>query len=397
MAGTPRPSRSKFRGISPDCDGAQTAPSNFDAKMKEMAEAEQVDQEAGRAVSVRESAPAKYDEEDPLRRLTATSYVANLPVMGRTVRLETNSSKILDHIVKLFARYPGAADGRTDFLWRIVSQSDVQMSPPWPKRSTFSDHELRFAEFGQRNFVAVDIEAREAIAFISEGLAEDAPGFTSPFLDNLFCLTVSSLGLVPLWANCVAREHRGVLLFGEANNGKTSASYVAEKLGLDFQADEGAFIELDSGVLRSWGGFWPATLRPKTLQFFPELKQRTRPCFHRDFVVYHLEEQGATSGCRSSIQPLCCLFLERQSSAAPSFSRVGHNDFARLLAKSVLFKDDERFREQQDTVVSALEELPAYVLRYGSDPAVAAATARDLLAAQDYTDPGRELLGTQST
>jgi hypothetical protein len=275
-------------------------------------------------------------------------------------------------------------------------ESDVQVRQPWPRRSAFSDDGLRFVEFGQRSFLAVDLEVREAIGILSESLMKDELGLTSPFLDNLFCLTVGSLGLVPVWANCVAREHRGVLLFGDPNNGKTSASYVAEKLGLDFHADEGAFIELDSGVLRSCGGFWPATFRPETLQFFPELKERTRPCFHRDFVVYHLAQQGAPRR-RSSVQPLCCLFLERRSSTAPSFSRIGGNDLSRLLAESVLFKDDERFREQQAAVLHVLEELPAYVLRYGSDPAVAAATVRDLLTAQDHTDPGRELLATPST
>jgi hypothetical protein len=333
---------------------------------------------------------------DPMRRFVPTPYSACLPVMGSTVRLETNNSKLLDHTVELFSRYPGAPSGSPEFLWRIVVDSDVKSGPPWPRRSTFSGEGLRFAQFGQRTFLAVDLEVREGLGIVSESLMEDKLGLTSPFLDNLFCLTVGALGLVPLWANCVAREHRGVLLFGEANNGKTSASYASEKLGLDFHADEGAFIELDSGVLRSWDGFWPPTFRPEALQFFPDLKDRTDPCFHRDFVVYHLVKERAPSSSGSSIRPLCCLFLERGVSDVPSVSRIARHDLARLLAESVLFRDDERFREQQARVLDALEELPAYVLRYGSDPAVAAATMRDLLATQDYTDPGRDLLSTQS-
>jgi hypothetical protein len=339
---------------------------------------------------------AEEVRNDPMRRFVPTPYTATLPVMGSTVRLETNSPKLLSHMVELFARYPGAPDGCPKFLWKIVVDSDVKFGQPWPRRSTFSDDGLRFAQFGQRNFLAVDLEVRAGVGFVSESLMEDKLGLTSPFLDNLFCLTVGALGLVPLWANCVAREHRGILLFGEAKSGKTSASYAAEKLGLDFHSDEGAFIELDSGVLRSWGGFWPATFRPEALQFFPDLKDRTDRCFHRDFTVYHLVKQRPRSGSGSSIQPLCCLFLERQASEIPSVSRVVRHDLARLLADSVLFHDDERFRKQQSTVLQALEELPAYVLRYGSDPAVAAATIRDLLAAQNYTDPGRELLGTQN-
>lgn len=342
-----------------------------------------------------QNAQAKEVRSDPMRRFLATPYAACLPLMGRSVRVETNSPKLLSHMVELFARYPGEPDERPTFLWRIVVDSDVRVGQSWPRRSTFSDEGLRFAQFGRRTFLAVDLEAREGLGIVPESLMEDKLGITSPFLDSLFCLTVGALELVPLWANCVAREHKGLLLFGEANNGKTSASYAAEKLGLNFHADEGAFIDLDAGVLRSWGGFWPATFRPEALQFFPDLKDRADPCFHQDFVIYHLVKR-ARSCWNLPIQPLCCLFLERQVSDVPNISRVARHDLARLLAESVLFQDDQSFRERQAVVLQALEELPAYVLRYGSDPTVAAATMRDLLSAEDYTDPGRDLLSTRS-
>jgi hypothetical protein len=321
-----------------------------------------------------------------MRRFVATPYSVFLPVMNRTVRLETNNSKLLAHLIQLFSCYPKPPSDNPVFLWRIVVEPDTQASGPWPKRSAFSDYGLRWAQFGKRTFMAVDLDVREAIAFVSERLLEDDLGFTSPFLDNLLCLTIGSLGLVPLWANCVARENRGVLLLGEPNSGKTSAGYLAEKLGLEFYADEGVFFELESNVLRGWSGFWSPTFRPQALEFFSELKERTRPCFHRDFVVHHLTRDRRNS-CRSSVQPVCCLFLERQSSNLRGLSRIVRDDLARLLAGSVLFKDDERFLEQQTEVLNALEALPAYVLHYGDNPAVAAAVVRDLLAAQDHTDP----------
>lgn len=338
---------------------------------------------------------SKQVRNDPMRRFVATPYTVFLPVMRRTVRFETNSPKLLRHLVELFSCYPEAPTECPAFLWRIVVEFDGQICGPWPQRSIFSDSDLRWAQFGQRNFLAVDLEAREAIAFVSERLIEDELGFTSPFLDNLLCLTVGSLGLVPLWANCVAREHRGVLLFGEPNNGKTSASYLAKRLGLEFYADEGVFLELESGVLRGWGGFWPPTFRPEALEFFTELKERTSPCFHRDFVVHHLT-RDARGSSRSPVQPICCLFLERQSSASPGLSQIARDDLARLLAGSVLFQDDDRFLGQQTRVLHALEVLPAYVLRYGNDPVVAAVVARDLLAAEDHTEPGRELLAAKN-
>jgi hypothetical protein len=80
------------------------------------------------------------------------------------------------------------------------------------------------------------------------------------------------------------------------------------------------------------------------------------------------------------VTPACCLFLERQASAVPILSRILHDDLTRRLAESVLFKDDARFADQQSRIMQALGEVPAYVLRYGNDPSIAAAVARDLLA-----------------
>jgi DNA polymerase III delta prime subunit len=370
----------------------QITPSQGHSDMKHIVDIMPFEGVAGSrgAVSMSESALAEQYQEDPLRRLTPTPYHAALPVMGRTVRLETNSSKILEHIVGLFAPYPGSANGHPDFLWKIVSQSDVQMTPPWPKRSAFSGHGLRFAEFGQRNFLAVDIQAREAIAFLAQSLVEDELGFTSPFLDNLFCMTTGSLGLASLRANCVALGNKGILVFGAHNSGKTTACYIAAKLGLDFHADEGVFAEVEGGRLRVWGGFWPAAFRPETLQFLPELQSCTRPFSYRDFTFHHLSKQQFRATQVQSVSPVCCVFLDRQVSAIPRLSHIDHVELSRLLADNVLFKDDDRFEKPRASVLAVLEALPGYHLAYDSNPAVAATFLRQILPDCDMAEEHSE-------
>src|ERR1022692_232823 len=143
-------------------------------------------------VSMRQEIPAGSQRQDPLHRFTPTPYTAALPVMGRTVQLETNNLRILQHTSALFAPYPGSPSGHPEFRWRIVIQPHPQMTPPWPKRSAFSDLGLRYAEFGQRNFLAVDLDAREAIGFLAEGLAKDELGLTSPFIENMFLMSAGS-------------------------------------------------------------------------------------------------------------------------------------------------------------------------------------------------------------
>jgi hypothetical protein len=300
--------------------------------------------------------------------------------MGRTVRLESNSQKILAHAEKLFARYPGSPHGQPQFLWRIVCQSDVEMRPPWPRRSAFSDHGFRYAEFGQRNFLAVDLEAREAIAFLAEGLAEDELGFTSPFLDNLFCMTAGSLGLVSLRANCVSLGDNGLLAFGPHNSGKTTASYIATKLGLEFHADDGVFGEIEGDALRVWGGFWPAAFRPEALQFFPELRMCARPFSYRHFIFHHLETHQFRGTQARSVIPVGCVFLERRAGAQQTLSRVPRTELLKRIAENLLFKDDDRFAKERALAFRLLESLPAYQLLYDGDPSEVAHFMQELLA-----------------
>jgi hypothetical protein len=330
---------------------------------------------------------------DPMRRFLPTPHSACLPVMGRTVRLETNSSKLLNHMVGLFARYPGAASGCPTFLWRIVVDSDVKVGQPWPRRSTFSDDGIRFAHFGQRNFLAVDIEAREAVAFVAEGLFEDALGFTSPFVDTLFYMTAGSLGLVPFSAACVSTGMQGLLVLGSSNQGKTTASYLAAKGGLTHHADQSVFLEVADGTLQAWADFVPVAFRPETLDLLPELKSRGRAFSYCDFNFFYMDEDKLDSTLPGFVSPTCCVVLERESSSVSRLVRLAESDISSALSRYIAFKDDDRFEEQRLTVLSALAHLPMYHLAYNSDPATATPFLRHLLTSH-YTRRTRQSNGS---
>lgn len=181
-----------------------------------------------------ESLTAERKRQDPLRRLLPASLVADLSVMGRTIRLETNSPSILARTQGLFAKYPGAVSGRSDFLWKIVCETNPLVRPPWPEISAFSDKDLHFVSFGQHSFLAIDLATKEAAGYLPEGLLADEAGFTSPFLTTLFILTAGALRLTPLAGACVTLGRKALLVLGMPNNGKTTSSYLAAKRGSIF-------------------------------------------------------------------------------------------------------------------------------------------------------------------
>lgn len=121
-------------------------------------------------------------------RLTATTLTADLSLSDRPVRLETNSPVVLQRVWNALEHGPKGSRQEA-FLWRLVSDGDSGLSPPWPDFATVSADGLLLANIGQRSFLAIDSEARCAVAFLAEELVNDALAFEACFLPKLFSMT----------------------------------------------------------------------------------------------------------------------------------------------------------------------------------------------------------------
>ena len=337
-----------------------------------------------RATSKSTVLPAKNDlcadgpRQDPLRRFTQTPYARSLSVMGRTLRPETDDLRILERTAEVFRPHPDSPKEAASFRWRIVRQSCPQMYPFWPRRSAFSDAGLRFAEFGQRNFVAVDLAEREAVAFLAEELAEDALGFTGIFLDTLFYMTAGALGLVSLSAACVASGTDALLVMGPPDQGKTTACYLAAQRGLKFHADQAVFLEMKNRRLRAWSDFFPLTFRPQALQFLPELRRTERVAyFDREYQC--LDRRQFDSSGNGAVNPICCVVLAREAASEPQLVRLADVASCRQLCESFALKEDDQWKPPRAEILDALAQIPTYHLAYGSDPRAAASFFHDLI------------------
>ena len=259
------------------------------------------------------------------------------------------------------------------------------------RRSAFSDANLRFMQVGQHSFYALDLESRTAVGSIAEDVMKDEIRFIIPFMDSLFCMSASSLGLVSLHANCVARGGRGIVILGEPASGKTTVSYLAACGGMQFHADECVFLDIRQGELRAWGGFWPVVFRKQMVEFFAELKSRTGQFTYGDRAFCYVNKGGLQGRRAEPVLPACSIFLSRAPSPRVTLAQLSPPEVYERLAASLLFEEEERFAKQQDAALCALSSLPSYEFNYGRDPATAVELIEDLLSRYE----GRQPIATQ--
>lgn len=323
---------------------------------------------------------AETKRQDPLRRFTATPLAADLQFMQRTVRLETNSSSLLNLALDFFERHQHGGMGQGEFLWRVICESDPLVKSTDVSLSAFSGPGLRYVNIGQRGFLAVDLNRRKATAFLADAFVEGRARFRHrPPLDILFCLTAPSLGLIPLSGGCVGVEDRGVLVFGPPNSGKTTACYLAANQGLEFHADQVVFLDMRGLPLRAWGDPFPAVFRPETLDFLPELRQSVHPATYADLAFYYFDKGALQPRWARPVTPVCSLFLDRVDACEMRVKELKPADAATRLYDFMLFREDSQFDSEISEALTTLSRGPVYELQYGSDPKIAAAFIEKLL------------------
>jgi hypothetical protein len=334
----------------------------------------------GESLESSSEAGAVTKRPDLLRRFTSTPHALDVQLMQRTVRLETNSTDLMALTLKVFGCYQHGTVRPPEFLWRIICGSDPRVQSAAGGVSAFSDLGLRYVNLGQRSFLAVDLERREAVGFLAEQFVADDPRFRqlSP-LDMLLCMTASSLGLTALFGGCVGVKDRGIMIFGPPNSGKTTASYLAAKHGLEFHADQVVFLDMSGGALRGWGDPFPVVFRPETLDFLPELRETARWSRYADLSFYYFDKSPLQARWAQPVTPICSLFLQRGCAGEAQLREMTREDAVTRLRECMLFGEDPRFEAQITAALTALAAGPIYNLQYGRDPKIAATFIEKML------------------
>jgi hypothetical protein len=293
--------------------------------------------------------------------------------MQRTVRVETNNEEMLALALKFFERHQHGTLTAPEFVWRIIVEPEVRHDSTEVQLSAFSDGGLRYVNIGQTSFLAVDLDHREAKAFLDPVFVHaDARFRHRPPLDILFCMTAASLGLAALSGGCVGTKGRGVLIVGPPNSGKTTASYLAAKRGMEFHADQVVFLDARSNSLAAWGDPFPAVFRPETLAYLSELRECCRQSNYGDCSFYYFDKGPMQAPRTEPVVPICSLFLDRTGRGEAQLSEMSPGEALTRLQENMLFTEDAKLDPQIAAALNALTKQPAYSLKYDTDPNIAA-------------------------
>ena len=330
--------------------------------------------------STRKLSPSPASSDDPFLRFRATSLSCTANLMGRNLCLETNNPIVLKYAGRFLSSVESSNHAHSQFLWKIVTEPGGESAATWPQMTAFSGKDIRYINLGQHSFIAVDHGARLAVGVIPEHLANDEPGFSSVYLASMFYLTAPALGMVAVSAACVAMEGRGLLLFGVPGSGKTTASYLSTRFGLEFHADHAVFLDKKARTLRAWGEFWPAAFREDAIKYLPELAGQSRPLVYCDRTFLSVRKSRSPSGAAHSVTPVSCIFLQRQAGTSPKLVPIRQEETCARLPSFVPFIENMNAGPDRDSIFKSLGRLPAYNLAYGTDPSEAVVFLRSMLS-----------------
>lgn len=325
--------------------------------------------------------PRSGARPDVLRRFTPTPRVVNFGLMGHAVHLESNNPAFLRMLHTFIERYQPAPRRSPAFHWRIVCSSEPRMNSTQVPFAAFLHSGYHYVNIGHRSFLAVDLAKREGIGWLAEHFLDDDPRCMHHLgFDFLLPMTAEALGLSFLPGACVGSGKHSALIFGPPNSGKTTSSYLAATMGLEFHADQNVFLDTHGSRLRVWGDPFPAAFRPETLSFLPELRDSTTPHSYANFTFHYFNKRPFQQRRARPVNPVFSVFLARgasQKTCLTALSRAG----LRAQIRKTFFSDPVPHWKVDPPVLRYLATIPAYELRYHRDPAVAAVLIKQLLNA----------------
>ena len=310
-----------------------------------------------------------------------TPVCTHYQVAGVVCELSTNAESLVnaanDSFFPLKSRPPAV-----DFRVRIWADESLESATPWPKPYARGLDHLVFVGLDAGSSMLIDLADRRVIGRFSSKLAADHLYVRSVVFPMMLSILSSSLGVVELHCACVAKEGKGVLLFGPSGSGKSTLSVALARCGFGFLSDDRTYCSRADDRLLLWGIHAQLKLRCDADAWFPELKGHAPNEIHKRETVFRFQPEVPLRLERiRRCEPSCLIFLERSETCDIQITRIASREAADLLGRDLIAESPDILESSLQTIGS-LTELPCWLLRYGKHPMT---VAKEL--AEHFTKP----------
>jgi len=304
--------------------------------------------------------------EDRLKRFTATPHAGDFGVMGRTVRVETNSLPVLRHARRALEPCGLAFSSGPRFVLRIVSEPESNGTAERGEAHAVAAEGLWLEHHGPHCFFALDEEACMAMAYVPDDLVASEAAFARNFLGPLLERIASAFGVIAIPAVGLVMAGRAVLLFGSESE-RLAVGHATAGLGPAISSHQATFLELDGKTLLAWGRAWRV---PAGDSEPPEGRGQD--------ATAHRSGADPVGACRPA-RPAFSVFPEGEASDVPRLIPLSPSATRERLEELQLLAEHGPVNSRGGSIRSALACLPAYRLVYGSARAAAAIFVQSLL------------------
>ncbi len=330
---------------------------------------------------------------DPFGERRRARLRARLQLLGGRFEFESDSVRLMRIVHHAYAALAPQRLGRRAPRFRIrlvlTPHTHRGRGEPPPVRP-LAGAQLLCGALDGGSFVSLAPSHRAALLVVSRDLLRHAYHVRYELLEfAVYVLAARAQALLPLHAACVGRRGAGVLIIGASGAGKSTLVLHGLLAGLDLLAEDSVLVR--PAGLRASGVPSFLHLRPDSLRFLERAERRSvRRCaalIHRRSGVAKLEIDlrgarplGAARGrlARGALKVRAVVFVSARRAA-------DHALLVPLARPAVLARlaASQRYAATQPgwrSFRSRVARLPAYELRRGTHPRVAAAALAELLA-----------------
>lgn len=247
---------------------------------------------------------------------------------------------------------------------------------PWPPQRTspaqgtseVTEDPLLFTAHGDAVLTALHTGHRRTLAAVGHPAAWPPDHYHQSIFITLY-QHARLHGLHLIHAAAIGIDGRVILLTGASGSGKTTTMLSCIRHGFAFYSDDATLLrQTSAGALEAVSVLGTINATPQTLAWFPELEPSAAPMVNRTGKRLAMVEAAFPGQAARRGGVVAIMVPEITGQPGTSLAPIGRGEvLSAVLPFSLDLHDPAAAEQQLDFLVRAVETVPSYRLRLGSD------------------------------